>query len=61
MKKKAKKKHTQKQKPKFKNKCLEISSFYTSATKIMMIYYAVPEIWCATDTQTDRWMDRWKK
>ena len=21
----------------------------------------VPEIWCATDGQTDRWMDRWKK
>ena len=30
-------------------KCLKISSFYTSVTKIMTICYAVPEIWCVTD------------
>ena len=28
---------------------LEISLFYTSATKIMIICYTVPEIWCVTD------------
>ena len=32
-----------------KKKCLEISSFYTSAPKIMIICYTVPEIWCVTD------------
>ena len=33
-----------------KKKCLEISSFYTSAPKIMIICYIVPEIlWCMTD------------
>ena len=31
---------------KMKKKCLEISSFYTSAPKIMIIYFTVPEIWC---------------
>ena len=30
-------------------KCLKISSFYTSAPKIMIICYAVPEIWRVTD------------
>ena len=30
-------------------KCLEISSFYTRATKIMVICYNVPEIWGITD------------
>ena len=30
-------------------KRLEISSFYTSAPKIMIIWYTVPEIWCVTD------------
>ena len=30
-------------------KSLEISSFYASTPKIMIICYAVPEIWCATD------------
>ena len=28
---------------------LEISSFYTSEPKIMIICYTVPEIWCVTD------------
>ena len=27
----------------------EISSFYNSAPKIMIIYYIVPETWCVTD------------
>ena len=30
-------------------KSLEISSFYTSVPKIMIICYTVPEIWCMTD------------
>ena len=30
-------------------KHLEISSFYTSVPKIMIICYTVPEIWCMTD------------
>ena len=30
-------------------KHLEISSFYTSVPKIMIICYIVPEIWCLTD------------
>ena len=30
-------------------KYLEISSFYTSVPKIMMICYTIPEIWCVTD------------
>ena len=30
-------------------KTLEISSFYTSATKIMIIRYTVPEMWTETD------------
>ena len=30
-------------------KRLEISSFYTNVTKIMIIYYTVPEIWRVTD------------
>ena len=30
-------------------KCLEISLFYISIPKIMMICYTVPEIWCMTD------------
>ena len=30
-------------------KHLEISSFYTSVPKIMIICYTVPEIWCVTD------------
>ena len=32
-----------------KKKQLEISSFYTSAPKIMIICCSVPEIWCVTD------------
>ena len=30
-------------------KTLEISSFYNSVTKIMIMCYTVPEIWCVTD------------
>ena len=30
-------------------KCLEISSFYTSAPKIMIIYYTIPEVWHVID------------
>ena len=30
-------------------KYLEISSFYTSISKIMIICYTVPETWCMTD------------
>ena len=30
-------------------KTLEISSFYNSVPKIMIICYTVPEIWCVTD------------
>ena len=30
-------------------KCLEVSSFYTSVPKIMIICYAVSEIWRTTD------------
>ena len=29
--------------------CLEISSFYISVPKIMMIWHTVPEIWCVKD------------
>ena len=28
---------------------MEISSFYISVPEIMIIRYAVPEIWCVTD------------
>ena len=34
-------------------KHLEISSFYTYVPKIMIRWCTVPEIWCATDGQTD--------
>ena len=37
------------QKKKKMEKRLEISSFYTNVTKIMIIYYTVPEIWRVTD------------
>ena len=36
-----------------KKKHLEISSFYTFVPKIMTRWCTVPEIWCATDRQTD--------
>ena len=42
-------------------KHLEISSFYTCVPKIMIRWCMVPEIWCVTDRQMDRWTDRWKK
>ena len=29
--------------------CMDISSFYNSVPKIMIICYTVPEIWCMTD------------
>ena len=38
-----------KKKKKERKKCLEISSFYTSVPKIMILCYTVPEIWCVTD------------
>ena len=34
-------------------KRLEISSFYTCISKIMIWWCKVPEIWCATDGQTN--------
>ena len=40
-------------KKKKKKKHLEISSFYTFVPKIMTRWCTVPEIWCATDRQTD--------
>ena len=39
-------------------KHLEVSSFYICVPKIMITWCTVPEIWCATDGQTDRWTDR---
>ena len=39
-----------------KKKCLEISK-YTCVTKVMTTWCTVPEIWCAMDGRTDRWMD----
>ena len=30
-------------------KCLEVSSFYTSVSKLMIICYTVPKIWCVRD------------
>ena len=41
-------------------KHLEISSFYTCVPKIMIRWCMVPEIWCATDEQTDGWK-KWHK
>ena len=38
-------------------KHLEISSFYTYVSKIMIRLCMVPEIWCNTDRQTDRKYD----
>ena len=38
-----------------KKKHLEISSFYTSVAKIMIIYYIVPEIWHMTDILGNFW------
>ena len=38
-------------------KHLEILSFYTCVPKIMIRWYTVPEIWCATDGQPDSRMD----
>ena len=36
-------------KQKWKKKHLEISSFYNSVPKIMIICYTIPEIWCVTN------------
>ena len=33
---------------------MEISSFYTSVPKIMIICYTVTEIWCVADGQMDK-------
>ena len=41
-------------------KHLEISSFYTCVPKIMIRWCMVPEIWCATNEQTDGWK-KWHK
>ena len=38
---------------------LEISSFYIYIPKIMIRWCMVPEIWCATDSRTDRWTEKW--
>ena len=38
-----------KQNEKKREKCLEISSFYNSVPKIMIICHTVTEIWCITD------------
>ena len=56
--------HKQPKKLKFwKNEknCLEISSFYSSVPKIKTRPCMVPEIWWATDRQTDRWTDEQEK
>ena len=39
-------------------KSMEISSFYICVWKIMIRWYTVPEIWCATDRRTDRWREK---
>ena len=41
-----------------RKKLLEISSFYIYVPKIMARWSTVPEIWCATDGQTDRQMEK---
>ena len=38
-------------------KCLEIPSFYTGVSKVMITWGTVPEIWCMKDGQTNRWTD----
>ena len=38
-------------------KLVEISSFYTCVPKIIIRWCTVPEIWCTTDRQMDRWTD----
>ena len=45
----ARKMKISKKKKKKKKKTLEISSFYTSVPKLMIICYTVPEIWWVTD------------
>ena len=37
---------------------MEISSFYTFVTKILIIWCTVPEIGCAADGQMDGWVDK---
>ena len=46
------------QKIKIKKKHLEILPFYTCVAKIMITWCMVLDIWCPTDVQTDRQMDR---
>ena len=41
-----------------RNKSLEISSFYACVPNIMNRWCTVPEIWCATDKQTEGRMDK---
>ena len=45
-------------KKKKRKKHSEISSFYECAPKIMIRWYMVPEIWCATDGWTDGWTEK---
>ena len=42
-------------------KPLEILSFFICEPKILIRWCMVPEIWCTTDGQSDRWTGRWKK
>ena len=44
-----------------KKKHMEISSFYTCITKIMIRWCTISEIWCAMNRQMDRQTDRQKK
>ena len=39
------------------NKKMKVWSFYTCVQKIMIRWCMVPEIWCTTDEQMDRWAD----
>ena len=45
-------------KKKKRNKSLEISSFHACVPNIMNRWCTVPEIWCATDKQTEGRMDK---
>ena len=39
-------------------KRLEISLFYICVPKIMITWCTIPEMWCATDRQTDGWTEK---
>ena len=49
----------QKIKIKKKKLFLEISSFYTCVSKIIVRWCTVPEMWCTTNGQTDGWTNGW--